>query len=61
MILKCLSRRNILSRHIWAISEQVGTIKVWFPLMVLTSQISGLGPRTICLFVTNNGTNAKRV
>ena len=28
------------------ISEQVGTIKVWFPLMVLTSKISGLGQRT---------------
>ena len=28
------------------ISEQVGTIKVWSPLMVLTSQISGLGQRT---------------
>ena len=28
------------------ITEQVGTIKVCFPLMVLTSQISGLGSRT---------------
>ena len=42
MILECLADEIFRVN----ISEQVGTIKVWFPLMVLTSQISGLGPRT---------------
>ena len=43
MSLECLAKEIFRVN----ISEQVGTIKVWFPLMVLTSQISGLGPRTI--------------